>query len=397
MSFFKKPSWAIKNTEETSTDFYRRSEQTYSDIIAANREAHNKPKSPEIPEHTEDTKDTEDTEDPKREKRRRVSREKRKGRDDGSPVQDVSREVGSNKIVLPESQELPISLHDSSPESAKPVKQHETTQRRSSENRLPQSPQKISGPESLGALPVKPVIVLADDSETRSPQPVQPPRPIQSPQPVQPAEVPADDPIVQILISSEIANTKPLLVHRKMSQRLRDVRLAWCNRQNFDPQIQASIYLTWKGRRLFDVTTCRSLNINSGKNSAAIPGIDDDSFADQKELRIHMEAVTDLPLPVNQRITSPDNDKPPTASQSPEDDQGEPMKLILRSPGYDDFRIKARKKTLISRLISAFRDKQNISVDHDIFLLFDGDKLDPDSCLGDHDIDDLDLVDVQIK
>lgn len=397
MSFFKKPSWAIKNTEESSTDFYRRSEQTYSDIIAANREAHNKPKSPEIPEHTEGTKDTEDTEDPKREKRRRVSREKKKGHDDSSMGRDVSREVGSNKIVLPESQELPISLHDSSPESVKPVKQRETNQRRSSENRLSQSPQKISGQEPLGALPVKPVIVLVDDLETRSPHPVQPPRPVPSPQPVQPvqpAEVPAHDPIVQIMISSEIANTRPLLVHRKMSQRLRDVRLAWCNRQNFDPEIQASIYLTWKGRRLFDVTTCRSLNINSGK---AIPGIDDDSFADQKELRVHMEAVTDLPLPVNQRITSPDNDKPPTASQSPEDDQGEPMKLILRSPGYDDFRIKARKKTLISRLISAFRDKQNISVDHDIFLLFDGDKLDPDSCLGDNDIDDLDLVDVQIK
>lgn len=397
MSFFKKPSWAIKNTEESSTDFYRRSEQTYSDIIAANREAHNKPKSPEIPEHTEGTKDTEDTEDPKREKRRRVSREKKKGHDDSSMGRDVSREVGSNKIVLPESQELPISLHDSSPESVKPVKQRETNQRRSSENSLSQSPQKISGQEPLGALPVKPVIVLVDDLETRSPHPVQPPRPVPSPQPVQPvqpAEVPAHDPIVQIMISSEIANTRPLLVHRKMSQRLRDVRLAWCNRQNFDPEIQASIYLTWKGRRLFDVTTCRSLNINSGK---AIPGIDDDSFADQKELRVHMEAVTDLPLPVNQRITSPDNDKPPTASQSPEDDQGEPMKLILRSPGYDDFRIKARKKTLISRLISAFRDKQNISVDHDIFLLFDGDKLDPDSCLGDNDIDDLDLVDVQIK
>ncbi|KOS37565.1 hypothetical protein ACN38_g11648 [Penicillium nordicum] len=396
MSFFKKPSWAIKNTEDTSTDFYRRSEQTYSDIIAANREAHNKPKSPEIPEHTEDPEDTEDTQDPKREKRRRVSRETRKGRDDSNLVRDVSREVDSNKIVLPEPQELSAS-YNSSPEPVKPVKQRETTQTHSSENRLPQSPRKISGPEPLGSLPVKPVIVLADDSETRSTPPVQPPRPIQSPQPVKPAEVPTDDPIVQIMISSEIANTKPLLVHRKMSQRLRDVRLAWCSRQNFDPQIQASIYLTWKGRRLFDVTTCRSLNINSGKNSAAIPGIDDDSFADQKELRIHMEAVTDLPLPVNQTITSPGNDKPLTAPQSPEDDQGEPMKLVLRSPGYDDFRIKARKKTLISRLISAFRDKQNISVDHDIFLLFDGDKLDPDSCLGDHDIDDLDLVDVQIK
>ncbi|KAJ5409708.1 uncharacterized protein N7487_004067 [Penicillium crustosum] len=393
MSFFKKPSWAITNTEEASTDFYRRSEQTYSDIIAANREAHNKPKSPEIPEHTEDTKDTEDTEDPKREKRRRVSREKRKGRDDSSLVRDVSCEVGSNKIVLPEPQELSVSPHNSSPESVKPVKQRETTQKCSSENHLPQSPEKISGPEPLDALPVKPVTVLADDSETRSTQPVQPPRPIQTPLPVQPAEVPADDPIVQILISSEIANTKPLLVHRKMSQRLRDVRLAWCNRQNFDPQIQASIYLTWKGRRLFDVTTCRSLNINPGKNSAAIPGIDDDSKSCAyiwKRLPIYLfRLISELPRLI---MTSP-----PTASQSPEDDQGEPMKLILRSPGYDDFRIKARKKTLISRLISAFRDKQNISVDHDIFLLFDGDKLDPDSCLGDNDIDDLDLVDVQIK
>ncbi|KAJ6137634.1 hypothetical protein N7471_004120 [Penicillium samsonianum] len=388
MSFFKKPAWAIKNTGETSTDFYRRSEQTLSDIIAANREAHQKPKSPEIPEHT---KDTEDTEDPKREKRRRISREKGKGRDDSSLVRNVTPGVDSDKIVLPEPQELSGSSHDSSPESVKPVKQRETIQRHSSENRLPQSPRKVSGPEPLGALPVKPVIVLADDSETRSPRPIQPP------QPVEPAKLPEDDPVVQIMISSEIANTKPLIVQRKMSQRLRDVRLAWCERQNFDPQIQASIYLTWKGRRLFDVTTCRSLGINTGKNSAAIPGIDDDSFAGQKELRIHMEAVTDLPLPVNQQITSPDNEKPPTASQSPEGDQGEPMKLILRSLGYDDFRIKARQKTLISRLISAFRDKQNISADHDIFLLFDGDKLDPDSCLRDYDIDDLDLVDVQIK
>ncbi|CAI7615450.1 unnamed protein product [Penicillium glandicola] len=375
-SFFKKPSWAVQNTAETGTDFYRRSEQTYSDIIAAEREAHQKPKSPEIPEHTEDTGDTED---PEPKKRRRVSREKREAHNDSSPVQDGSREVDSDKIALPEPQEASSFSHDSTPEPVKSAKQDETTQRRSPETRLSQSPQKVSGPAPPGGLPVRPVIVLDDDSETQSPQPVQPP------QPIQPAKVPEYDPVVQIMITSEIANTKPLLVHRKMSQRLRDVRLAWCNRQNLEPHIQTSIYLTWKGRRLFDVTTCRSLGINTGKNSAAIPGIDDD-FADQKELRIHMEA-----------ITSPDNEKPPTASQSPEDDQGEPMKLILRSPGYDDFRIKARQKTLISRLISAFRDKQNISADHDIYLVFDGDKLDPDSCLGDYDIDNLDLVDVQIK
>ncbi|KAJ5514879.1 Ubiquitin supergroup [Penicillium fimorum] len=380
MSFFKKPTWAVKNTGETGTDFYRRSEQTYSDIIAANREAHQKqPKAPEIPEDTEDTK---------QKKRRRISEEKGKGRDDSSPVQDVTRKVDRVQIVVPKPQELSDSSHDSSPESAKPVKQRETTQTHSPEHLVSQSPQKASGPASPGALPVQPVIVLADDSKTRSPRSVEPPQPVQPPKPV-------DDPVVQIMISSEIANTKPLLVHRKMSQRLRDVRLAWCNRQNFDPHIQSSVYLTWKGRRLFDVTTCRSLGINTEKNSGGILGFDDDS-AGQKELRIHMEAVSDLPLPVKQP-TTPDNDKSPTESQPPEEDQGEPMKLILRSLGYDDFRLKARPKTMISRLISAFRDKQNISADQDIFLLFDGDKLDPDSCLGDYDIDDLDLLDVQIK
>ncbi|KAJ5834271.1 Ubiquitin supergroup [Penicillium robsamsonii] len=389
MSFFKKPTWAVKNTGETGTDFYRRSGQTYSDIIAANREAQQKqPKAPEIPEDTEDTEDTKDTKDTKRKKRRRISEEKGKGRDDSSSVQDVTHEVDRVQIVIPKPQELSGSSHDSSPESAKSVKQRETTQTHSPENRMSQSPQKASGPAPLGALPVQPVIVLADDSETRSPRPVEPPRPVQPPKSV-------DDPVVQIMISSEIANTKPLLVHRKMSQRLRDVRLAWCNRQNFDPHIQSSVYLTWKGRRLFDVTTCRSLGINTEKGSGGILDFDDDSTG-QKELRIHMEAVSGLPLPVNQP-TAPDNDKSPTVSQPPEEDQGEPMKLILRSLGYDDFRLKARPKTVISRLISAFRDKQKISADQDIFLLFDGDKLDPDSCLGDYDIDDLDLLDVQIK
>ncbi|KAJ5162842.1 Ubiquitin supergroup [Penicillium coprophilum] len=388
MSFFKKPTWAINNTGETGSDFYRRSEQTYSDIIAANREAHQK--QPKAPEPLEDTGDAEDTEDTKRKKRPRRSEEKGKGRADSSPVRNVTREIDSVRIALPEPQELSGSSHNSSPESTKSVKQRETIQIRSSENRVSHSPQKGSGSESLGAPPVQPVIVLADDSEARSPPP------LEAPQPIQPPKAPADDPVVKIMISSEIANTKPLLVHRKMSQRLRDVRLAWCNRQNFDPHIQSSIYLTWKGRRLFDVTTCRSLGINTGKNSGRIFGIDDDETAGP-ELRIHMEAVSDLPLPVNQPATPPDDEKPPTVSQPPEDDQGEPMKLVLRSLGYDDFRLKARQKTVISRLISAFRDKQKIPADRDIFLLFDGDKLDPDSCLGDYDIDDLDLLDVQIK
>jgi hypothetical protein len=180
-----------------------------------------------------------------------------------------------------------------------------------------------------------------------------------------------------------------------MSQGLREVRLAWCNRQNFDPEIQSSIYLTWKGRRVFDVTTCRSLGVHAGRNHLP-SSMDEDLIVGYPELHIHMEAVADGPLPLSHRSPSPDNGKIPAASQTPENDKDEPMKLVLRSPGLDDFKIKARAKTPISRLVSAFRNKQNISMDQTIFLLFDGDKLKPDDCLGDYDIDDLDLVDVQI-
>lgn len=354
-SFFKRPSWA-KQVEENGTEFYRRSEQTYSDIIAAHREAHQNPKktTKSIPEAPEEPK-----------KRRRIS--------DPEEKVDLAREKLDDAELTPNPQ-LSSSPIPSSPEPS----DREAVQSHSPE--IPPLPREEPGfPESSAPLHAQPLNV-SNATETPSP-------------PAQPSP-PAYDPIVQIMISSEIENTKPLLIHRKMSQGLREVRLAWCNRQNFAPEARSSIYLTWKGRRLFDVTTCRSLGL-SAERSTAIPSIDDDPFAEQDKLRIHLEAVTDAPLLTSRPVES--DSKSGQGADPTDDDQGEPLKLILRSPGFEDFKIKARQKTLISRLISAFRDKQDISMDRSIALVFDGDKLSPDSCLGDHDIDDLDLVDVQIR
>ncbi|KAJ5468682.1 hypothetical protein N7475_006434 [Penicillium sp. IBT 31633x] len=377
-SFFKKPSWAIKDTANTTPEFYRRSEQTYSDIVAATREAHQKPKASASPEDAQDTENKKDTE---RKKRPRLSDGNEKKSNNSDLMRHTTSDADSEKSVLAEPSKLLSDSHDSSPES---FNQYETSQRGGLESSPSVSLQKAKSPEIQNPPPVQPPTVQADGLATRSPRPVQPPT------------APANDPVVQIIISSEIPNTKPLLVHRKLSQSLREVRLAWCNRQKFEPELQSSVYLTWKGRRLFDVTTCRSLGIKAGGNSSSVLNIDDD-VADQKELRIHIEAVTDSPILLNRHAASPDTEKPPAVLQPPEDDQGEPMKLVLRSPGFDDFRIKARQKTLISRLISAFRDKHNISADREISLEFDGDTLDPGQNLGHYDIDDLDLVDVQIR
>jgi hypothetical protein len=390
-SFFKRPSWATKNAEEAGTEFYRRSGQTYSDIVAATREAHQKPKASTTP------KSPEDPEDAKRKKRPRLSDETKKEHEDSGQTQDTAHEADSEKSVPATPQEARSSSRNS---SLAPVNQYQAGQQHGPENQPYASPPKPKSPGKQRPLPAQLPIVLVDKPETGIPQSLQPPtvqadKPVaRSPQAVKPAPSPVNDPVVQIIISSEIPNTKPLLVHRKMSQSLRDVRIAWCNRQNFEPELQSSVYLTWKGRRLFDVTTCRSLGAQAIKRSSSILDTEDDS---QNELRIHIEAVTDAPLPPNRQTTSPDNNKYPAVSQILEDDQGEPMKLVLRSPGLNDFKIKARPTTLVSRLISAFRDKQKISADRDISLEFDGDKLEPDACLGDYDIDNLDLVDVLIR
>lgn len=374
-SFFKRPSWAIKDPANTGNEFYRRSEQTYSDIVAATREAHQKPKAPKTPEDTEDTEHAE----PK--KRPRLSEEKNKERNEKSPTRDTTDKDDSEEAVPAEPPKLPSPSHDP---SSKSFEHNQTTQPRASEISQSALPCESKSPETLRSPPVRPPI-LQVNTPTRSPQPIQTP------------PTPADDPVVQIIISSDIPNTKPLLVHRKLSQSLREVRLAWCKRQDFKPELQPSVYLTWKGKRLFDVTTCRTLGIKAGKESSSVLDIDGDG-EDQRELRVHMEAVTDSPLLLNRQVSSPGNETPPEASQlPPEDDQGEPMKLILRGPGMEDFKIKARQKTLISRLISAFRNKQNIPADREVILEFDGDRLNPDESLGHYDIDDLDLVDVLIK
>lgn len=353
-SFFKKPSWA--KPEDTGTEFYRRPKQTYSDIIAANRAAHQNPKASQKPNCEPDEPNNQCE----------------------SSNQDII--VGSERV--PDSQE-PTRILDpqlSSPAHHSPSESidDDLAKSPSLKSHSSVSPQALRNPDAQFPQPSQ-LSNIPTASKTSSP------RLSQSPAPV-------DDPTVQIVISSEIENTTPLLVRRKMSQGLKEVRLAWCNRQGFSRETHPSIHLTWKGRRLFDVTTCRSLGLHA---RSPMTSLIDDHFTEQKELQIHMEAVTDSPILTRGPTVS--DDAPDTAANPSEHDQDEPMKLILRSPGYEDFKIKARSKTLTSRLISAYRDKQRIPEDRSVTLTFDGDNLPPDSCLGDHDIDDLDLLDVLIR
>ena len=151
---------------------------------------------------------------------------------------------------------------------------------------------------------------------------------------------PASDPILQILINSKIPNTTPLIVNRKLSQRLKDVKIAWIERQQLTADTAHKVFLTWRGKRLFDVATCKSLGLSVGPNSRMLT-TDDSVFDD--EGRIHIEAMTaeileaEKQAKTNEAQTEGDETvgRPRTEDQEKEVQ----IRIICKAKGFADFKL----------------------------------------------------------
>ncbi|KAI9839635.1 MAG: hypothetical protein M1819_002261 [Sarea resinae] len=234
----------------------------------------------------------------------------------------------------------------------------------------------------------------------------------------QPLETQDSDPIVHLLISSPIPNTKPLIVKRHMSQRLKDARLAWCRWQGFSPEISNAIFLTWKGSRLFDVTTCKALGVDAetlGRREGALElGIDvmGDKAKDQEAQRqIHVVAVTEEIFMFERRQREKERESAARGSQDfePEADfelqevKAPPEKSIkvqIRCKGYQDLRLVVKPTTRFSHLESAFRQAHNIQLEREVGLFFDGDRLKLDDLVGSTEMgseDGIEFVDAYVK
>lgn len=166
------------------------------------------------------------------------------------------------------------------------------------------------------------------------------------PQSTSPPPPPLPDPIIQILITSQIENTDPLIVSRKVSQRLKDVRLAWCHRQGFSEEFVPSVFLTWRGRRLFDVTTCKSLGIGVDEyGNILLKGQKD--ITGEEDRQIHMEAMTaeilDQHKKTHRRAIL--DEAPPDEDTSLEEEakvKESQVKIICKAKGIEDFKVVVR-------------------------------------------------------
>ena len=147
------------------------------------------------------------------------------------------------------------------------------------------------------------------------------------------------DPVIEILITSVIPNSKPLIVQRRLSQRLKEVRLAWCERQHFSPDFTDSVFFTWRNKRLYDVTTCKNFQFTgSGRKSR-------DSINDGEEItRVHLEAVTEETLAANKRNDNPKNhldtgNGNQGNGKGSEEAKTQQLKVKVRAPGYEDHKL----------------------------------------------------------
>ncbi|KAG9721791.1 hypothetical protein KCU73_g14146, partial [Aureobasidium melanogenum] len=226
------------------------------------------------------------------------------------------------------------------------------------------------------------------------------------------------DPTVKLLITSPLPGTGPLIVSRKLSQNLQAVREAWLSKQSLEPSIASRVFFTHKLRRVYDVTTVRSLGIkvdSYGRIMANGPFANTD---DEHAEKIHIVAVTDEAWQgLKDEKAAKDAPKPNKylSNAAAADGRGgstegtpavdgeavveEPLiKVTLKAKGHSDIKIKVRPSTTFVKMINAARRSFKLDDARVVHLEFDGERLEPpEGLVKDTDISDMDCIDVHIK
>jgi len=234
------------------------------------------------------------------------------------------------------------------------------------------------------------------------------------------------DPILKILIWSKLENTNPLIVQRKLSQRLGQVRRAWCDKQGFDDAKQATVFLTWRSRRVFDPTTCKSLGVSVDEHGEVfIKGKDQPPGPENAQ--IEMQAMTQELFDKDKReMEMAKQKKVNPAGADREGDMTQVKEVIavihvtLKAKGYQDYKLLVKpvsppakpprstrkvatkvtdsaQTTKFGKIVSAFRKVREPPPGSTVFLMFDGEKLDDEDEVQTSDVSDMDNIDVYVK
>ncbi|KAF2013658.1 hypothetical protein BU24DRAFT_464417 [Aaosphaeria arxii CBS 175.79] len=218
---------------------------------------------------------------------------------------------------------------------------------------------------------------------------------------------PQKETVVQLLIDSELENTKPLLVKIMSNSTLEVPRKAWCRAQGFTDQVTADIFFTWNMKRLFDSTKVERCGIRIDANGWVTVEGSTDIYDETNVPKIFLQAWTARALKeAKDREAREEEERKkaearPALVEEPLDPepaaQKKSYRLILKAKGKPDFKLTVHEDTTFERLASVYKQKLSIPSGEPITLMFDGDRLRPMDTIADADIDDLDALEVHFK
>ena len=197
-------------------------------------------------------------------------------------------------------------------------------------------------------------------------------------------KISADEATVEILVTSMISNTTPLIVRRKLYQTLKVVREVWVDKfiklGVLPASLKNSIILTWRQKQLFDVSTCEDLCLPNTDSSVSSQVLDENG-------RLHLEIWTHDLLKEHLRKQAE-----PTPEPQPEELVIK-YKILLK--GIKDkvpLKMKCAPSSLVQRMVDQYRKTHALPDNKEITLQFEGDKLDPtmmisETVLGEEDAD----------
>ncbi|KAH0842329.1 hypothetical protein AYO21_00053 [Fonsecaea monophora] len=264
-----------------------------------------------------------------------------------------------------------------------------------------------------------------------------------------------NDPEVKIMIQSQIPGTNSLIVKRKASQSLKQVKEFWCRKFDLEDSVARQVFFTWKGTRLFDSTTMRGIirglkkdyhrqqrprSLSLGiedveENGDGDAGYDSSSAKDPSGGHIMLEAMT--PELYDQRLRDKDRLRQRqrsllTSSADGSDDEDEgggdadqegrehdteaaraPLRtaaaaavaerdkgaIVIRlvSKDLEPMQLRVRPNTTIGKIMRGFAATRKVDEAKTPWLIFDGERLDKESTVEEVGFEDEDEVEVSIR
>ncbi|CCF38631.1 hypothetical protein CH063_09673 [Colletotrichum higginsianum] len=224
---------------------------------------------------------------------------------------------------------------------------------------------------------------------------------------------------VNVLVTSDIPGTKERQFRFTLVKPLKILRNAWIDVQEGRLGIPRadleSVFLTWRGHELYDLTTLHSLDLagtfrRSGGGSDADAG---EGFRNDWT-NVHMQMWTRELWEEHERqearrrrhdIGEYSDDEgpgnggderggiPPTVEQEAE----KKIKVLLKTKTDEPLKTSVRPSTTVGTIMALFRKMRGLAADAPISLMFDGDELEEDMTVEDADIGDMETIEVYIR